>query len=419
MHLNEEFLLKDQNVSTAGDTTSLPRHRWYYYKEGFSPSLVKKAIEMLSLKENDLILDPFNGSGTVTLTCSENNVPSIGLEVNPFTAFIAKTKVKTANAKQFDNAAEYILEKVHKPKVSPLQEFSTFTEFSGKNKWLFNSEVLNSYYAGFLNLDNIKNKNIQALIKLALIRAIMENSNVRRDGKCLRYRNNWKDLNYNNNTYIGSLEKRLCIIREDLDNDVKLNIPKIICGDSRKILSKSLKEKFSLCITSPPYLNTFDYTDIYRPELFLGGFVNSMEELYKLRLNTIRSHIQAKWEKPIINDFGTMYATAISEILKRQDQLMHNNIPIMIQAYFEDMTNILRMLRNNAKNNAELWLVVSTSAYAGIEIPVDMIIGEIGNKVGWALKEIGVLRHIRKRKTKYSKDIDHLRESVVIFSASN
>ena len=419
MHLNEDFLLKDQNVSTAGDTTSLPRHRWYYYKEGFSPSLVKKAIEMLSLKENDLILDPFNGSGTVTLTCSENNVPSIGLEVNPFTAFIAKTKVKTANAKQFDKAAEYILEKVHKPKVSPLQEFSTFTEFSGKNKWLFNSEVLNSYYAGFLNLDNIKNKNIQALIKLALIRAIMENSNVRRDGKCLRYRNNWKDLNYNNNTYIESLKKRLCIIREDLDNDEKLNIPKIICGDSRKILSKSLKEKFSLCITSPPYLNTFDYTDIYRPELFLGGFVNSMEELYKLRLNTIRSHIQAKWEKPIIDDFGTMYATAMSEILKRQNQLMHNNIPIMIQAYFEDMTNILRMLRNNAKNNAELWLVVSTSAYAGIEIPVDMIIGEIGNKVGWALKEIGVLRHIRKRKTKYSKDIDHLRESVVIFSASN
>ena len=216
MHLNEDFLLKDQNVSTAGDTTSLPRHRWYYYKEGFSPSLVKKAIEMLSLKENDLILDPFNGSGTVTLTCSENNVPSIGLEVNPFTAFIAKTKVKTANAKQFDKAAEYILEKVHKPRVSPLQEFSTFTEFSGKNKWLFNSEVLNSYYAGFLNLDNIKNKNIQALIKLALIRAIMENSNVRRDGKCLRYRNNWKDLNYNNNTYIESLKKRLCIIREDL-----------------------------------------------------------------------------------------------------------------------------------------------------------------------------------------------------------
>ena len=89
----------------------------------------------------------------------------------------------------------------------------------------------------------------------------------------------------------------------------------------------------------------------------------------------------------------------------------------MIQAYFEDMLNILSVLRKNAKHDAELWLVVSTSAYAGVEIPVDMIIGELGNKVGWYLKEIGVLRYIRKRKTRYSKDINNLRESVVIFSA--
>lgn len=97
---------------------------------------------------------------------------------------------------------------------------------------------------------------------------------------------------------------------------------------------------------------------------------------------------------------------------------MHKHIPIMIQAYFEDMEKILTTLRAKANTNAELWLVVSTSAYAGIEIPVDMIIGEIGNKVGWYLKEIGVLRHLRKRKSRHSNEINQLRESVVIFSAS-
>ena len=418
MYLNENFLLKDKNVSTAGDTMNMPRHRWYYYKEGFSPNLVEKAIEMLSLSENDLIVDPFNGSGTVTLTSANNCIPSIGIEVNPFTAFIAETKVKSSTISDFDRYSNYILDKGKKKKESPLLKFSTFTEFSGRTKWLFNSEVLNSYNGGYTNLKNIKNKDIQSIIKLALIRTIMENSNVRRDGKCLRYRSNWKELNYNNETFIKSLENRLNIIREDIINDNKLISPDILCGDSRKILSANrLNEKFSLCITSPPYLNTFDYTDIYRPELFLGGFVNSMEDLYKLRLKTIRSHIQAKWERPIINDFGTMYATSMSEILNRQDKLMHKNIPLMIQAYFEDMLNILSVLRKNAKSDAQLWLVVSTSAYAGVEIPVDMIIGELGNKVGWYLKEIGVLRYIRKRKTRYSKDINNLRESVVIFSA--
>lgn len=152
--------------------------------------------------------------------------------------------------------------------------------------------------------------------------------------------------------------------------------------------------------------------------MFLGQFIETMEGLYNLRLNTVRSHVQAKWNKPTCKNFGTLYDVAIGEILKRQDHLMHKNIPIMIQAYFEDMQKILTTLRTKAKNDAELWLVVSTSAYAGIEIPVDMIIGEIGNKSGWFLKDIGVLRYLRKRKSKYSNEINQLRESVVIFTAS-
>ena len=65
------------NLSNAIDTMSLPRHRWYYYKEGFSPNLVNKAIDELQLGENDLIIDPFNGSGTVTLTSAMRGIPSI------------------------------------------------------------------------------------------------------------------------------------------------------------------------------------------------------------------------------------------------------------------------------------------------------------------------------------------------------
>jgi DNA modification methylase len=418
MQVNEEFLLRDKNVSTAEDTINLPRHRWYYYKEGFSPSLVDNAIDTLGLGQNDLIIDPFNGSGTVTLTSAMNGIQSLGFEVNPFTAFIANTKVKNAEISEFDLFAQFVLDGVNKRKRSPLLEFSTFSEKSNRPKWLFNSEVLNSFEGGFSRLNDIENSNVRDILKLSLIGSAMDNSNARRDGKCLRYKNNWQDLGFNKKTFIQSLGKRLDIIREDLLQEMKLTSPDIICGDSRSILGNNITEKFSLCITSPPYLNTFDYTDIYRPELFLGGFIGSMKGLYGLRLKTLRSHIQAKWAVPTSENFGTLYATSIKEILKRQDKLMDKNIPLMIQAYFEDMQNILATLKHNAKNDAELWLVVSTSAYAGIEIPVDMIIGEIGNKVGWFLKDIGVLRYLQKRKSRHSDEINQLRESVVIFSAS-
>ena len=85
--INESYLLKDTNASNAVDTINLPRHRWYYYKEGFSPELVKNAIEDLGIGDDSLVIDPFNGSGTVTLTCSMQGVRALGIEVNPFTAF--------------------------------------------------------------------------------------------------------------------------------------------------------------------------------------------------------------------------------------------------------------------------------------------------------------------------------------------
>lgn len=62
----------------------------------------------------------------------------------------------------------------------------------------------------------------------------------------------------------------------------------------------------------------------------------------------------------------------------------------MVQAYFEDMEVILRGLRRRAAANASLWLVVSTSAYAGVEVPVDLILAEIGQRSGWFLREVGV-----------------------------
>ena len=91
---------------------------------------------------------------------------------------------------------------------------------------------------------------------------------------------------------------------------------------------------------------------------------------------------------------------------------------MMIQAYFEDMQNILKLLKNKVAKDGQVWFVVSNSAYAGLEVPVDLIIGDIASKAGWYLREIGVLRYVKKRKTKYSPKITELRESVIILSNS-
>ena len=71
-----------------------------------------------------------------------------------------------------------------------------------------------------------------------------------------------------------------------------------------------------------------------------------------------------------------------------------------------------------AQKGGELWLVVANSVYVGVEIPVDLILAEIGTRNNWKLKRIEVLRYIYRRKTKYCGDIDKVRESLIVFQKS-
>ena len=117
---------------------------------------------------------------------------------------------------------------------------------------------------------------------------------------------------------------------------------------------------------------------------------------------------------PKEQSYGYIFDEVYIKIKSSPEMLMHKNIPYMILAYFEDMKRIFISLKEKAEKGASLWFVVSTSAYANVHIPVDLILADIAVQVGWNLKEIGVLREIHKRKTKYSPDIDKLRESVII-----
>jgi len=411
--------LLNGGYSNYENTVDLPRHRWYYYKEGFSPNIVEKAIELSGINRNDIVLDPFNGSGTTTLTSALKGYRSLGIEVNPFTSFLSKAKIQNVEKKGFLCVKQNILDSVNKGAKSPLKGYSTFSKTKKNDKWLFNDGVLNSFTGGWVSTEKIKSFRLRQIFRLALIISAMQNCNATRDGKCLRYRDSWRNNKYNKSTFLTALQANLSMMFEDIEQYPVSGQHRILTGDARKILQSSNIAKFNLCITSPPYLNTFDYTDIYRPELFLGEFIKNNEELYNLRLNTIRSHIQAKWASPIIANFGEIYKSSMEHIMKHESELMDKRIPLMIQAYFEDMLNILKLLHAKADKNAQLWIVVSNSAYADEEISVDLIIAEMAALANWKLKEVEVLRNIKRRKTKYSPSINTLRESVIILKAKN
>src|SRR5690606_13247838 len=142
-------------------------------------------------------------------------------------------------------------------------------------KWLFNIPISRSFEGGW-RASAALSPNVRRLVRLALFGAAMDTCNATRDGKCLRYRPDWIRQDFGRRDFLAALDARVECMGEDLSKAPRgLTRAPIKVGDSRRLVRGMEKNAFELCVTSPPYLNSFDYSDVYRPELFLGGFVES------------------------------------------------------------------------------------------------------------------------------------------------
>lgn len=93
------FISYDQSAFT---------HGFHKYPAKFFPELPRWLIKRYS-KENDLILDPFSGSGTVNVEALLIKRNSIGIDVDPFSRFISKVKTTPLPVDELENTRKRLL----------------------------------------------------------------------------------------------------------------------------------------------------------------------------------------------------------------------------------------------------------------------------------------------------------------------
>lgn len=420
MKLQFDHSFLGRSLYNFEDNLTKPRHRWYPFKEGFSSQLVSEAIKSTSQSNKSIkLLDPFSGSGTTPLSASLNGHSSVGIEVNPFCSFASKIKCTPGQwqRKSFSSNLNKILSDcIDNEVVSDLENFSTFSERIENQKWLFNISVLRAFTSTINRIQSEKTVYSQAL-KLAAIRSIMMCCNAKKDGKCMRYHSDWKERNYSQKDFFNAFKSMSFSMLQDthLTSIPREKQAHIIHGDARSVLSTLPEKSFDLLVTSPPYLNSFDYSDVYRPELFLGEFIKTNEELKTLRHKTLRSHVQFTWDDE--SEYDNVLVRNVVDKIKDSDQLWNKRLPKMIHAYFFDMKKILEDSFRLLKHNSQAWIVVSTSAYGGIQIPVDLILADIGATAGFKLEGVYVLRQLRgsgQQWAQLSNNSLPLRESLIV-----
>jgi DNA modification methylase len=402
-----------------------PVHRWYRFKEGYSKDLVHLILGSLGIKA-ERCLDPFGGSGTTALACQEVGIICQSIEVNPFLHHVAKVKLNnryTLNG--FDLALSKVKKRVEKVLAEDYDEpiMSTLTQGPEIDKWLFSRPVLQAILALRFCFEELHH--LYADLFLVVLASILPDvGNTIKDGKCVRYKKAWKDPRLTRKRVCKQFFDRAALFREDIEH-VKLrkrsgpsNASLCINGNALTEVSRIRASSFDAIITSPPYLNSFDYTDVYMPELWALGFVQDYEDVRKLRAKTFCSHVQVNW-KLDENGFASEMKSLLESLTTEKKELWNRMIPKMIGGYFQDMHRLLIQLRRVLKQNGKLCIVVGTSSYNKVTIPTDWMIAGLAEDVGFNLEEIRIVREFR-RSTQQSgthvRYLPRLRESILTLS---
>lgn len=383
-------------TSSNQGTAKLPFQRWFHFKEAFSPKFVADTLNSLPYKVN-ACLDPFGGSGTTALTCRMLGIASASVEVNPFLADLIEAKLNPVAPAAFCAAYERLITslKILKIDKAPIVGMpATLTEPGLKDRYVFSYDIYKTVRAIVRSSTSLQVDQAR-LLRVLLGSVLVPNSNVVINGKGRRYRKAWQSKEKSSSDLINSLDAAVDVAAADLTmfSGLPRGKHKVHRGDARATLAKI--NKADVAIFSPPYPNSFDYTDVYNLELWMLGYLSCGQDNRALRHRTLRSHVQMKWQTtPRLASSATL--DEVLELLRRaRADLWNPNIPEMVGFYFDDLCRIFQQLARILPLGRHAIVAIGDSQYAGVHIDVASILAESVAKLGFRLSERGAIRSMR------------------------
>jgi len=343
-------------------------------------------------------LDVFGGSGTTALSCQLLGVSSTTIEINPFLVDVIKAKVTKYAADDLAVELDPLLKRAKAKRPDPRKFFDqappTFIEPGLNERWVFDASVA-MRLAGLLDaIEEIENVEIQRFYRVIVGGILTEVSNVVINGKGRRYRRNWRERPRDASSVLKLFAARAQNAIDDVRSfaDRSEVSVKVKSGDARETHPG---KRHDLSVFSPPYPNSFDYTDIYNLELWMLGYLNDSEENRKLRKETLSSHVQLQRDFAPPPPGSKQLDDTIDYLKEIRDGLWNPWIPEMVGGYFADLMKVLRNVHRNLKVERRCCIVVGDSRYGGVLVPTAKILAELTESDGWSVHSSEPVRAMR------------------------
>ena len=382
-------------LSSNVGAADLAFQRWFRFKEAYSPRLVMDVIAEMTGPVQRCI-DPTGGSGTTGLVCSFLGIACETIEVNPFMADLIFAKTASYDTRALAADISMVLS-ARGDGVSPARYSnvpSTLIEPGEAGRWVYGKTVA-SQIGAFADAIDAADEAHRPFLRVMLGSVLKDVSNVIVSGKGRKYRRGWEQRIVRSSDVVDQM-RAACfagfgdIVRFAGRLRGQVDVHR---GDARRLIP-GLGEA-DCAIFSPPYPNSFDYTDIYNLELWMLGYLRSGEDNRALRMSTMHSHVQLNRPSRSADNRSPALTAALAAIDGVRGDLWHRDIPDMLRSYFADLEQMVVDLRLKVRTGGRISIVIGGSSYAGVAIDAPLIIAELGAALGLDLLAHRPLRSMR------------------------
>ncbi len=406
------------DIGTFKDSLHAPIHRWFKYPAGYSYKLVEQAFKVFCIGPGQGVYDPFSGTGTTILTAKQHGINGVGIEAHVFVHWVAETKLYSdfgaADLSQWvAKTLREVRRKIGRGLPKSVNLADVFPELIYKCYHPVDLEVL---YLIREYGSEIESRPHQNLFKLALTDTLRSSSTAGTGWPYIAPRES-NGHGPPRNAF-AVFQKILLSMVADLEMVIGKTQPctiQNILGDSRKREALVADETLDLAITSPPYLNNYDYADRTRLEMYFFGLASSWSDITrdvrdKLMMAATTQVRRADYDldkllRPELAEhtpevFEALRA-GVSDLARlRREKSGKKDYDIMVAQYFNDMYDVLRETYRVLKPGAAFVLVLGDSAPYGVYIPTGRFVAEIACSSGVGFSSFQ-MEDLRKRGGKW------------------